>query len=103
MIRYLTSFTGNREKAIELLLETSPDHPNFYNGTNYLKFLLILPDALKACLLASASGGDIFHNTVKLVASSLLARNQLTAGNLYAKENHLTNRYPIIVHGRKGI
>ena len=59
---------GQKEKAMELLLETPPDNPMYY------------ADVLKACVVAASLSPDTFRNTVKLVATSLIANGSVDEG-----------------------
>jgi len=60
---------GNKEKASELLLETSPENADYF-----------YTDALKACIIAASISQTSFHNTVKLVATNLIANGNLDEG-----------------------
>lgn len=59
---------GQKDKAMELLLETPPDNPMYY------------ADVLKACVVAASLSPDTFRNTVKLVATSLIANGSVDEG-----------------------
>lgn len=59
---------GQKEKAMELLLETPPDNAMYY------------ADVLKACVVAASLSPDTFRNTVKLVATSLIANGSVDEG-----------------------
>jgi hypothetical protein len=59
---------GQKEKAMELLLETPPDNAMYY------------ADVLKACVVAASLSPETFRNTVKLVATSLIANGSVDEG-----------------------
>jgi len=63
---------GHKDKAIELLLESQHDPKHFY------------ADALKACVIAATLSDTAlntsFQNTIKLVATTLIAQDQIAAG-----------------------
>lgn len=59
---------GQKDKAMELLLETPPDNAMYY------------ADVLKACVVAASLSPDTFRNTVKLVATSLIANGSVDEG-----------------------
>jgi len=61
-------FIGRTERAIELLLETAPDNPEFQ--LNYLK----------ACVMSASISPEVFSHTVKLVATNLIANSLLDEG-----------------------
>eukprot|EP00002_Diphylleia_rotans_P020052 TRINITY_DN3886_c0_g1_i4.p1 TRINITY_DN3886_c0_g1~~TRINITY_DN3886_c0_g1_i4.p1 ORF type:complete len:1239 (+),score=189.29 TRINITY_DN3886_c0_g1_i4:1280-4996(+) len=59
---------GKLERSIQMLMETPSDNKNFLN------------DMLKACVLAGGISSESFENTVRLVASNLIASNMLDEG-----------------------
>ncbi|ESO13031.1 hypothetical protein HELRODRAFT_63831 [Helobdella robusta] len=59
---------GQTDRAVQLLLETEPDSPNYYS------------DSLKACLAASIRSSGASQSTIKLVATNLIANGQLSEG-----------------------
>lgn len=61
---------GLYDEAVRLLLETAPDHPNYYQ------------DNLKACLISSSmtSKSASASTTTKLVATNLIAEGQIWEG-----------------------
>lgn len=60
--------TNNKKQAIDLLLESQPN-----NSQSFF-------DSLKACIVAATIDTETFHNTVKLVATNLIANDQLRSG-----------------------
>jgi len=61
-------YLGQHERAIQLLLETPSNTPNFK------------ADALKACLIAALKSPDALKNTIKLVATNFIANTELFEG-----------------------
>ncbi len=59
---------GEKDKAIELLLETNPQHPHYYQNL------------LKSCLIAASQSAEHLKNTVKLVSSQLIAEGMIDEG-----------------------
>lgn len=59
---------GEKDKAIDLLLETPSENPQFY------------ADALKACVVAASVSPTTFQNTVKLVATNLISNDAIEEG-----------------------
>jgi len=59
---------GKKSRAAQLLLETPVENANYYK------------DALKACILAASVSQEEFQNTIKLVATNLIASNSLNEG-----------------------
>jgi hypothetical protein len=59
---------GEKDKAIELLLETNPQHPQYYQNL------------LKSCLIAASQSAEHLKNTVKLVSSQLIAEGMIDEG-----------------------
>ena len=59
---------GQTDRAVQLLLETEPESPNYY------------ADSLKACLAASIRSSGASQSTIKLVATNLIANGQLSEG-----------------------
>jgi WD repeat-containing protein 11 len=59
---------GEKDKAVDLLLETPPENTNFY------------ADALKACVVAASVSPTTFQNTVKLVATNLISNDAIEEG-----------------------
>lgn len=64
----LSILLGQKEKAIEHLLETPPDNSNFYR------------DALKAAIVAASISPDSFKNTMKLIATNMIANGEVNEG-----------------------
>ncbi|CAH0382935.1 unnamed protein product [Bemisia tabaci] len=56
------------DKAVQFLLETDFDHPNYY------------VDAIKACLIATIQSGAASQSTIKLVATNLIANGKIWEG-----------------------
>jgi len=61
-------YLGLTDRAVQLLLETEPTNPNHYN------------DSLRACLVATTRSEGDSQNTVKLVATSMIASGKVSEG-----------------------
>eukprot|EP01133_Synstelium_polycarpum_P007218 gene7218-8382_t len=59
---------GRGTRAINLLLDTTPDHPEFY------------PRAMKASVVAASISRDYYESTVRLIADNLVAVGKLDEG-----------------------
>lgn len=59
---------GQKEKAIELLLETPPESPNFHH------------DSLKAAVIAASISPETFQNTLKMVATNHIVNGNIDEG-----------------------
>uniref|UniRef100_A0A146LNG3 WD repeat-containing protein 11 n=1 Tax=Lygus hesperus TaxID=30085 RepID=A0A146LNG3_LYGHE len=59
---------GEMDRAVQLLLETDIDNPNYYG------------DAIKACLIATIQQTGAAQSTVKLVATNLIANGKVWEG-----------------------
>lgn len=62
------SVLGDRERSVNLLMQTPPDHPNFYC------------DILRACVIAASISHEEWHKTVLFGATNLLATDYLHEG-----------------------
>jgi hypothetical protein len=62
------SIVGEKKRAINLLLQTAPDHVNFY------------ADALKACVVAASVSPAEFSSTMLVCATNLIATDRLDEG-----------------------
>ena len=63
-------FLGNKSVAVELLLASSTNSDNHHH----------VQDALTACVIAATIDQDTFQNTVKMVATNLMAHEKIDAG-----------------------
>ncbi|KAL1122656.1 hypothetical protein AAG570_002983 [Ranatra chinensis] len=59
---------GEMDRAVQLLLETDIDNPNYYT------------DAIKACLVATIQQTGAAQSTIKLVATNLIANGKIWEG-----------------------
>ncbi|KAF4521502.1 hypothetical protein B566_EDAN001802 [Ephemera danica] len=59
---------GQTDRAVQLLLETELDNPNYYT------------DAIKACLVATIQSTGAAQSTIKLVATNLIANGNIWEG-----------------------
>jgi hypothetical protein len=59
---------GQREKSVELLLQTPTDNPNFHM------------DSLKAAIVSASISTEAFKNTMKLIGTNLIANNNIDEG-----------------------
>ncbi|XP_068114117.1 WD repeat-containing protein 11 [Hyperolius riggenbachi] len=59
---------GQTDRAVQLLLETSPDNPQYYC------------DSLKACLVTTVTSSGPSQSTIKLVATNMIANGKLAEG-----------------------
>ncbi|XP_063221643.1 WD repeat-containing protein 11-like [Bacillus rossius redtenbacheri] len=59
---------GEMDRAVQLLLETELDNPNYYT------------DAIKACLVATIQSTGAAQSTIKLVATNLIANGNIWEG-----------------------
>ncbi|XP_073998789.1 WD repeat-containing protein 11-like isoform X2 [Rhodnius prolixus] len=59
---------GEMDRAVQLLLETDIDNPNYYS------------DAIKACLVATIQKTGAAQSTIKLVATNLIANGKIWEG-----------------------
>ncbi|XP_014255055.1 WD repeat-containing protein 11-like [Cimex lectularius] len=59
---------GETDRAVQLLLETDIDNPNYYS------------DAMKACLVATIQQTGAAQSTIKLVATNLIANGKVWEG-----------------------
>uniref|UniRef100_A0A8C5R6N5 WD repeat-containing protein 11 n=1 Tax=Leptobrachium leishanense TaxID=445787 RepID=A0A8C5R6N5_9ANUR len=59
---------GQTDRAVQLLLETSADNPQYYC------------DSLKACLVTTVTSSGPSQSTIKLVATNMIANGKLAEG-----------------------
>ncbi|EGC36790.1 hypothetical protein DICPUDRAFT_87252 [Dictyostelium purpureum] len=59
---------GRTPRAVNLLLDTTPDHPDFFNR------------AMKACVISASISPEYYQNTTKLIAENLIAVGKLDEG-----------------------
>ncbi|KAF2071396.1 hypothetical protein CYY_007290 [Polysphondylium violaceum] len=59
---------GRNPRAVNLLLDTTPDHPDFFNR------------AMKACVISASISQEYYQQTTKLIAENLIATGKLDDG-----------------------
>lgn len=64
----LNLLLGQKEKGIEMLLDSAAENPNFYK------------DSLKAAVVAATISPQHFKNTMKLIATNLIAHGKVDEG-----------------------
>jgi len=59
---------GRNPRAVNLLLDTTPDHPDFFNR------------AMKACVVSASISQEYYQQTTKIIAENLIAIGKLDDG-----------------------